>query len=237
MHDSKHSELHGPDKTKESKKMGETSRCNKFSSNDYRHYVTGDMSLREMESLASHCEHCATCLREISKYHHEEIRKRELYEDNFLFSKTIDFIDSQKKKENFFDVIIKKVRNTWKIIAETGDILQPLQPVAARGDTAEQREAEPIKIIKEFSAPPLSAQITIAHDTSDIRLTISLFDPVKDNFCVGKAIVLIGPGIHKDLITDENGEVSCFLQQQGTYTVTIGEKSRQEAQIQLTFLK
>ena len=238
MDESKLVRLLGSSAKKEiSKEMGERTPCNQFGDSDYRSYIKGEKSLQDMDLFVKHCEECQSCLREIVNLHEARVKEQEQLEDELLLAKTVEFLDFLDKKENgikenLLDIVIKAARNAVEIVSTTGELLQALQPVNARA-TDDKVESEPLRIIKEFSTPPLSVQVSVVQGETagSIGLTVSLYNLDADDFLSRKAVYISASGQTWESTSNASGEVYFNITQPDVYEVAIGDKEKPDVRL------
>lgn len=244
MDESKLVRLLGTSAKKETaKEMGERIPCSQFGDNDYHRYIRGEMSLQDMDLFVKHCEECQSCLKEIANRHMILTQRKEQSENNHLFTKTIEFLDHLDKeekgiKENLFDIVIKIARKAAKIISTTGELLQPVQPLAVRA-AGEKVESETWRIIQEFANPPLSVQVSgVQGETAgNISLIISLYDPDADDFLSRKKVYITASGETRETTTNDSGEVYFDINQHTTCEIAIGDKEKPDARLSINIVK
>ncbi|MDP1817132.1 MAG: hypothetical protein Q8K92_21940, partial [Leadbetterella sp.] len=173
----------------------------------------------------------------IAEQHEKKIQENEKGENESFLSRTLQFLDSLDGKENLLDIVIKATRKFFELLSTSGEFLSTPEPISVRGD-AGNAEKQLLRIIKEFNNPPLSVQVVIGKEDESVKitLTLSLYDPIKENFVSGQFVTLSGPEGEKMSISNETGEVFFDLKQPGNYQFTIGDKEKPDAQLGLNIL-
>jgi hypothetical protein len=193
--------------------------CSHYDEHDFTRYVSGAMTSLEVERLEANTEDCDECLKIL--YHcHVEKEKRK----NEEFTKrTMTLLDKLDKAPtaNLLELVIKATGKLLELVSTTGELLYAPMLVPARGGSTTEEKTVLIRILREFSTPPLSLQATVeyCHDEGYLCLKISLFDRVTEEFMPDIGIELTGAEIREKMMTDENGEVIFRIEKQGDYKV------------------
>jgi len=208
--------------------------CECYSMVDYDQYIRGTMSVEAVRIFETHCRDCPSCLKGIVQSQEKFDRKRERFENEILFQKTMDILD--KLEKNVINVIIEKSRDILKLIKTTGEILRTPTAPAFRVEKGEAREEQTVRVIQEFASPPVSVQASFeTHEPGGkIGLKISVFNRYSEEFMPDVKITLEGPDVKESAISDENGEAEFILKGPGEYRANLRTEEEQLARLNIT---
>jgi hypothetical protein len=218
--------------------MKNTDLCDRYSVKDYDLYVSKQMPEAEAERFEEHCWNCSACLQGISKSQERYDQQLEKVEDEYLFRKTLEFMDQLegRNKENLMDIIVRTSKHILELISTTGELLSTPDLVPVRGGADFSEEGVTLRVIKELADPPFSLQASLRHSRTGtgIELTLSLFDRVSDEFCSDVAVALSGPATEFSQLTDENGTVTFALESPGDYIANLESNGEKVGSISIT---
>ena len=201
--------------------------CKCYSPIDYLRYVEGTMSPESIRSFEDHCRDCISCLKGVAE-------SQEKSENEFLFKKTMGLLD--KLEKNVISVVIEKTKDFLKVIKTTGEMLRTPAALPLRGESAVPKEEQAIRIIKEFSSPPVSIQVSFEKYKIDgeILLNISAFDRDCEEFIPDVEITLEGPNIKEEAICNEHGEATFVIKTPGKYRANLQADESHLATLNIT---
>lgn len=196
------------------------------------------MAAEEVKRFEAHVRGCISCLKAIAWVHAEHRRAKERAENELLLRRTMSLVDElipaaqarpALRSHDLFDKVVhialRVSRETLKVLRTTGELLSPPMTPAFRGKTGvvSLREKSEVKVLQEFTEPPLSAQISFEKGGGEtgIHLRISLFNRESDEFLCGVEARLDGLGASDDTMSDENGEVHFTIRSAGNYVARL----------------
>lgn len=207
--------------------------CTAYSTIDYVQFLDDLMATEEMKKFLEHCQLCLSCLKGLAQAHERFLQKQEQRENEFLYNLTLVLLDTLETKQqetkqsqgsalvkNLFRIVIESSQGLLKLVSTTGELLTTPPRLAFRGENEKPAEILPIRVVKDFSEPPWSIQVTLErNDAGEHSLIISLLDRNLDEFLQEVEVRLSGPGGQLSLVSDEQGEVVLPLSQRGDYLV------------------
>ncbi len=213
-------------------------KCGSYNFTNYYMYINNQMNNTEAEKFEHHCETCSQCLRGIYLSSHKKKLEIDINENKYLFHKSIavlDKLDRQKNYQNIIDIFLKISDNVLSVIKTSGEILSNNVPAAVRGTTIKTDNINSLEIIKDFSDPPLSVQITILPQESgdELILRLSLFQTVLNEFMDNTQITVDDRIIEAEYFTDENGQAEITLNKSRTYTIACKSDNQTIAEINI----
>lgn len=208
--------------------------CECYCMVDYDQYIRGTMSVEAVRKFEAHCCDCPSCLKGIVQSQKRFVRKRERFENEILFQKTMDILD--KLEKNVINIIIEKSRDILKLIKTTGEILHTPTAPAFRGEKGEAREEQTVRVIQEFASPPVSVQASFEtyEPGGEIGLKISVFNRHSEEFMPDVKIKLEGTDVKESAISNENGEAKFILKGPGKYRANLRTEEEQLARLNVT---
>ncbi|QXE85537.1 hypothetical protein KP003_14245 [Geomonas nitrogeniifigens] len=208
--------------------------CSSYGEEDFVRYLGKAMTGPEAERFEAHADKCDECLRML--YRCQVERERQKDEEFARRSMTLHDRFGRAKTGNLLEIVARASGKLLELVSTTGELLRTPTFVPARGESAAEERAEPLRIMQEFGTPPISLQASLERCRKEgcLDLKISVYDREEEEFMPGIAIELAGPEILEEMTTDEDGEVSFRIERKGEYKVNLSSGARRIGEISLT---
>ncbi len=197
--------------------------CERFSEQDYSHYVRRQMSEREVIELEDHAATCSNCLQGIRLATVAHQHQKEQAENDLLFSRTLTLMD--KLDQSIFSIVIRAVQGVVELIRSTGEqmaMTPALAGVRSSSGAPDSETVQPLRLVKEFEESKLSVEVTISPAEPDLLdIVVSLLDRQNEEFISGVSVSCQGEHYNLDETTDDNGQAAFRVPPAGFYELVM----------------
>lgn len=210
--------------------------CSSYGEQDFVRYLGRAMTGQEAERFEAHADKCDECLRMLYRCQVEGDRQKD--EEFVRRSMALHDKLDRAKLRSFLEIVARASGRLLELVSTTGELLRAPTFVPARGDSASASEerAEPLRILQEFGAPPISLQASLGRCLEEgcLDLKISVYNREEEEFMPGIGIELAGPEILEKMTTDEDGEGSFRIERSGEYKVNLFSGACRIGEISIT---
>lgn len=220
--------------TEKSKTSGRGGRgCSSYDERQILRYLDKSMTYAEVKDFEAHAETCDQCLKGVYRCHVElEGRKDEEFAKRSI---TLHHAFAESKAANLLQIAVRSYGKLVEVLSTTGDLLMTPACVQVRGKTATNEKVEPIRVVENFSTPPISLQVTLERvsDERGMLLKISVYDRRREEFLPDIDVQVTGAEQMRTM-TDADGEAAVRIEVPGPYSVQLNSGESRIGQISIT---
>lgn len=192
--------------------------CETYGAVDYSRYVCRQMTGLETTEFEVHAQDCHCCLQGIRQAAITEHRRKELTENELLYSNALSIMD--RLDQSIFSIVIRAVKGVVELIQSTGEqvAMSPALAEVRSPQESDKSARQLLRLVKEFEESKLSVEVTISPVEPDmLDVSVSLLDRQTDEFISDASVICKTENLHLEEITDSDGEANFRVPVAGFY--------------------